>query len=471
MASPYSTLEVRGAANYGPYDYGNMDNQVLAHNDSINPQAAPFETEGAGSYFPEVANHRKNEQPGTVTSTPANICGLPKRTFYIVLVVGLVVVIGAVVGGVVGGLTSKDDSTTKTPDESQSNGDSRPVSSSVPSSVPETGNVNVLGTSKLAASNMTGSDGNTYRTVFFQDTYNAIIARRWDSRSKAWETSNVTRIMEDQTTPLDPIAGTPLASISCDYNSKDQVHVWFITPANYISTVLLPHAKASPNGWEYDVNGSGMIETYPGSQLAASWQRCRSDNCPNGWGNWAVAYQSPGRAIKVGNSTDWQSPTEAVRASSVADNSSLGIIPQVHHKSGASHLTLVSESLRSGESGLMQQNVYMGAWYIGSNLIGNIPTPQPKLQFAITLLDDFNKPMFLVLLPNGTVSGKLVAGTYSTSIPSFNFNGGPLPSPNFTAIAATEEAMLYGISNDEVLQYELDPADPFSLKYVGRVYP
>lgn len=477
MSLPYSTLEVCDAENYGPhgYSYGNTNKEVVTHPNNITPQVAPFEAEGAGGYFPEVVNHQKEDHPST-TTTPAKICGLPKRTFYIILAVGLLVVIGAIAGGVAGGLSRKNHSTTKTKhsDGSESDGP-RPGSSNVtntdgnPSQSP---NVNVLGISKLASSNMTGTDGNTYRTIFFQDTSSAIIARRWDSQNKTWETSNITRIMEGHATPLNPIAGTPLTSISCDYNGKDQVHVWFITPTNYISTLMLRHAKTSPNGWGYDSNGSGVVETHHGSQLAAAWQRCWSDNCPNGWGNWAVAYQTPGGDINIANSTDWQNPTMAVQARSVAENSSLGLIPQLdaHDKIEIVRLNLVSEALHSAETGIMQQTIYIETWDPNLDLIDDIPTPQPSLQFAITLLDDFSLPMFLALLPNGTVSGMWWSGTHFESIQSFNFNGGP-SSVNFTAISATEEAMFYGISNDEVLQYEPDPEDLFSFKYVGRVYP
>ncbi|KAF3056256.1 hypothetical protein GL218_06628 [Daldinia childiae] len=474
MSLPYSTLEVCGAENYGPPGdgYGNTNKEVVNHPDSITPQVAPFEVEGAAGYFPEVVNHQKEEHP-SATTTPAKICGLPKRTFYIILTIGILVVIGAIAGGVAGGVSRKNYST-KHSDDSNSN-DPRPVPSNgtdTDGNPSQSHNTNVLDISKLASSNMTGTDGNTYRTVFFQDTYNSIIARRWDSQNKTWETINITKIMDGHATPLNPIAGTPLASTSCDYNGKDQVHVWFITPANYISTLMLRHAKTSPNGWGYDLSGSGTVETLHGSQLAAAWQRCWSDNCPNDWGNWAVAYQTPGGDINIANSTDWQTPTMAVQARSVAENSSLALIPQLdaHDKIEIVRLNLVSEALHSAEAGIMQQTIYVETWVPDLDLIDNIPTPEPSLQFAITLLNDFSLPMFLALLPNGTVSGMWWTGTHFESIPSFNFNGGP-SSVNFTAISATEEAMFYGISNDEVLQYEPDPEDLFSFKYVGRVYP
>lgn len=55
------------------------------------------------------------------------------------------------------------------------------------------------------------------------------------------------------------------------------------------------------------------------------------------------------------------------------------------------------------------------------------------------------------------------------TISSFQFNSGP--DANFTAIAMTPDAMFYGISNGEVLEYSLDTSDPSKFNYVGRVFP
>lgn len=60
-------------------------------------------------------------------------------------------------------------------------------------------------------------------------------------------------------------------------------------------------------------------------------------------------------------------------------------------------------------------------------------------------------------------------GGDSRFIPSLNFVGGP--PVNFSAISTTEDAMLYGISNDEVLEYKPDDSDPSNFVYVGRVFP
>ncbi|KAI8958918.1 hypothetical protein F5Y11DRAFT_21010 [Daldinia sp. FL1419] len=475
MSLPYSTLEVRRVEDYDPYDYGNANGEIVPRYDTINPQVAPFEAEGAGGYFPEVVNHQKEEYPSS-TTPPAKFCGLRRRKFYIILAVVLVVIIGAIAGGVSGGLTRKHLSTTEQPHNSQS-GNPRPNSSNdtnVDGNPSQSSSANILSISKLSSSNMTGSDGNTYRTVFFQDSSNAIIARRWDSQNRTWETSNITRIMEAKAQSIDPIAGTPLASISCDEGGKNQVHVWFTTRNNFISTLMLRHAKTSPDGWGYDGDGTDILETFQGSQLAATWQRCWSDNCPNGWGNWAVAYQAPSGDINVANSSDWRNPTTTFRAEQVAQRSSLGLITRVHSNGDAwnlSRLTLISEVLHPDATGLMQQAGYVDGWTQNYDLIDALAAPQPNLQFAITLMKDFNQPVFLTLLPNGTVSAMWWTGHhFQSSSPSVEFKGGP-SSPNFTAISGSEDSMFYGISDGQVLQYEVDVSDPFTFTYSSRVYP
>lgn len=101
-------------------------------------------------------------------------------------------------------------------------------------------------------------------------------------------------------------------------------------------------------------------------------------------------------------------------------------------------------------------------------LITSIPAPSPNLQFAMTVQNNFSAQNTITLLPNGTVTALLWDGHFHT-IPSMNFRGGP--DVNFTSIAASEDAMIYGLSNDEILQYEPDTSDIYTYNYVGRVYP
>ncbi|KAI1661188.1 hypothetical protein F4813DRAFT_220465 [Daldinia decipiens] len=464
----YSTLEVHMVESYGPYDYETTNKEAVRHSNGIYLQPAPFEVEGSGAYFPEVVNYEGEQPPSDTTAvdkpqSPASlICGLSKRIFYIVFAVGLVVVIGAIVGGVVGGISGGQHHTSKQSNDSQQGPSGIPNANSTSSS---SSNQNVLKISKLVSSNMTDENGYVHRFVFFQDTYNAIIERRWDSQNRTWITSNITEIMRGSTTPVNPLPGAPLAVASCNYNTVFETHLWFTVPDSYVSAVYLRHADTKPDNWQYDTLYTGALQTYPGSQLAATWQRCWSEYCI---GNWVLAYQTPGGDVNVANATHWDNPTRVIGGRDVAANSSLGIISQLNGL-GTNRLALISETVGSQTSSSMQKTMYLNEWEPDGLLIEDLPPPSPNLQFAVLLMENFTQTMFLTLRPNGTVSA-LWWGGHFTSIPSVDFRGGP-STVNFTAISAGEDSMLYGISGDEVLQYEPDPLDLFGFTYVSRVYP
>ncbi|OTA87290.1 hypothetical protein M434DRAFT_15533 [Hypoxylon sp. CO27-5] len=460
----YSTLEVRG--NEG-CDTNGINKVAADYHDNLYPQPAAFENDATGTYLPEVVNYTKEEPqrnlPTSHEQSAGRICGLPKRTFYLILVGTLLVIIGAIAGGVAGGLANTQHHTSNHNQDNPSGGSSANVSSANP-------NVNVLSISKLVSTNRTDANGYMHRTVFFQDTNAAIIARRWDSQNRTWATTNITETMRGSTTPLNPLPGASMASASCTYNGVDETHLWFIVPDNYVSAIWLSNPDSRPDDWEHDPNFGNGPETYPGSQIAATWQRGWTDSSI---GNWVVAYQTPQGDINTLNASNWQDPTTVVDERSVAHNTSLGLIPQLlgpgpNDVYGINRVALVTESLGSGLIGTMQKNMYVKGWNSDGSLIDEIPPPSPSLQFAVTLMNNFTETMFLALLPNGTVTG-LWWGGHFRSLPSINFRSGP--AVNFTAIATSEDSMLYGIFNDEVLQYKPDDTDLSSFVFVERVYP
>jgi hypothetical protein len=75
----------------------------------------------------------------------------------------------------------------------------------------------------------------------------------------------------------------------------------------------------------------------------------------------------------------------------------------------------------------------------------------------------------LALLDDGTVKGSWWDDKTHTALPSITFDGGP--AANFSTFAMTVDATLYGISNDTILEYSVDTADPSIFHYVGQVYP
>lgn len=102
-------------------------------------------------------------------------------------------------------------------------------------------------------------------------------------------------------------------------------------------------------------------------------------------------------------------------------------------------------------------------------LANNIPDPSRTQHFAVTMWDNWSNYLYLALLDGGNMTGSHFDGKSFTSINEVNFSGGP--DLNLTAISMTSDAMLYAISNDEILEYSVDTSFPSNLRYVGKVFP
>ncbi|KAI0385534.1 hypothetical protein F5Y04DRAFT_187349 [Hypomontagnella monticulosa] len=399
----------------------------------------------------------------------ATICGLQKKIFFIILG-GVAVVVIALIAGLAGGLASKNNNNNGSGAgaESSESGGQNPNNPVGTNST--TDEQLILSNSKITASNWTDPNGVVHRTIFFQDAYNSIVARRWDSKGKTWKTNNLTELMAATTTPLRPQSGTPLASASMDFSNKFETHVWFTDPNNMIRSMASFDALNRPDSWDNDTLNGAQLETWPGGQLAAMWQRCYNGNNCNG--TWIVAYQRPEGAIKTANSSTWASATVAVESKDVAANSSLAVLPKLD---GASldRLELISERVASDKSGSMRMTFYNDTWNAAdqrvTELQSDIPLPAPSQQFAATRWDSWNQALYIALVEGGDIQGNHWDGKQMTDVGEFKFNSGP--ETNFTAIAMSPDAMFYGISNDEILEYSLDTSDPSNFNYVGRVFP
>ncbi|KAI1084895.1 hypothetical protein F5B20DRAFT_568172 [Whalleya microplaca] len=418
------------------------------------PSPMSAQENGGGSQFPS------DEKP----AGPATVCGLPKKAFWLIAVAAIIVVIGAVAGGIAGGLAGRKYSSSSA---SSSGSDGSPKDPA--SDTPADQNL-ILGNSKLTASNWTDSKGVAHRTVFFQDAYNAIIARRWDSDGKKWATDNLTDLMHATTTPLRPIPGTPLTSASMDKDPKYETHLWFLDPDSLIRSMASLDALNSPSKWENDTLDNARLQTWPGGQLAAMWQRCWGRDCD---GNWVVAYQRPEGAIKTANSTQWATATVAVESQEVAANTSLAIIPELRGP-WLDRLQMVSESVNSDRTGTMRMTPYEDTWTGAdqkvTTLLSDIPLPAESQMFAAAKWNNWNQGLYLALLQGGNIQGSYYNGKQMNTISSFEFNNGP-SDVNFTAIAMSADAMFYGISGSKILEYSLDTSDPSKFNYVSTVFP
>ncbi|KAI1876221.1 uncharacterized protein JN550_001717 [Neoarthrinium moseri] len=383
------------------------------------------------------------------------ICGLRRRTFFIALAVAIVVVIGVVVGAVAGVLTSRQKSASG-PDN--------------PDSPPSSTNVNVMDVSSLTASNWTDSKGFTHRAVFFQDPANALIGRRWDSQNRTWATTNVTAVMANSATHLDPAPGTALASAALDWPNAYQVRVHFLDRSDLVRTTFADDPVNWPDRWKNDTMKDAKLQTIHASRLAAAWERCADKNCV---GVWTVAYQGPKGAINVANYTDWTTSTVVLDSNVVTGNTALALVPQ--YRGTQDNMGLLSQSYSSGTMGSLQVTAYDNKTWTKktAEIIPDLPLPAESQHVAVTKWGSWSKTLSYTSMADGTVKGSWWDGPQGSTVnalSSIRFDGGPATA-NFSAIAATLDAMFYGIMGDEVHEYSVDSSDAATLHYVGRVYP
>ncbi|KAH9907724.1 hypothetical protein F4778DRAFT_445010 [Xylariomycetidae sp. FL2044] len=422
-------------------------------------------------------SYQQHQQDGGAekSAAPATICGLKRRTFFIALAVGIVVIIAAIVGGVVGGVVgsrSGDDSSSASADQAGSSSGGSGSGSNGNST--GTGNDDsvqqILTESKLAAANFTDADGVVHRSLFFQDAYNALISMRWDSGGKTWAKDNLTAMMAATTRPLNPQAGTPLACASMERDPKFETHLWFVDPQWMIRSLAAADPVGSPSSWENDTLDEAQLQTWPGGQLAATWQRCWNAEDCDGW--WIVAYQRPEGAIKTANSSIWGTATVAVESADVSANSSLTLTPMLR---GAylDRFELGWEA-PGNDVGTLQMTYYNETWTNSGNrdtqLIADVPAQATDQQFAATKLGNWRQSLYVALLGDGTVKGNYYDGRKYNVLSSISFADGPVDDPKFSAIAMTDDAMFYGIVDDQILEYQVDAADPSQLKFVGVVF-
>ncbi|KAI0416149.1 hypothetical protein F5X98DRAFT_388394 [Xylaria grammica] len=476
----YSDLEVAPAGRVILRGYNQTYPEPSSpHRDSVLPEVTPVEYKAYGKEAATGDGPSPSGQPPSGARESRRKCGLPIRIFHVISAVVILVVVGAIAGGVAGGLlasksrhapTSNGDSTSG--GNMTNNGNSTDGGPTGPANA-----TNILAVSRLSSTNWTDPNGFVHRFVFFQDASTAIIARRWESQNRTWTTNNLTDIFRKSDISLGTLSPyTPLASAACYFGSLvNELHLWYFLPSNFIIDVAVYDLVTDPGNWQHNKYAPALLPASPGSQIAAAWTRCWSDDCV-GW--WAVAFQreSDG-AISVANASDFSHPSVAVDSGDVVQNSSLAMIPelQVNSTTSVTRLTLLSESLETLNSGIGQQTTYETetVWFSNGQLFSNrpLPLPSPTLQFATTRLDHFAAIIFLALLPNGTVTGDYWHRALEKwiEIPSVEFRGGP--SVNFSAIATSEEAIFYGISGDEVLQYSVNSEDPSIFNFMERVYP
>ncbi|KAI2467233.1 hypothetical protein F4781DRAFT_322472 [Annulohypoxylon bovei var. microspora] len=455
-SEPYSTLEVRSVEASNTQVLEGSNKEVVSNPDNEYPQVVDQQTawDAPKPETPYADKEATAVQGQTGQVAKRTICGLSPRIFYIILAGAILVVIGAIVGGVAGGLASK-----KSTSSSSSSGST--------SGQNTTANVNVLTESKLAASNWTDPQGNTHRSVFFQDPSNAIIARQWDSENKTWTTRNVSQFMQSSTSgPINPIPGTSLASASCDskWGSLYQVLVWFSEvsgSSEVISWVNSNNPINNPDFWVYNSSG---LPTWNGTQLAVAWQRCPKDKCA---GSWTLAYQGREGYIRVANASNWgNNTTPIVRTNAVSSGASMALIPALDG-TYVDGMTLATQR----RPGSMGRSTFLGDWNWKEDdgtILQDVDPLQTR-QFAATTMNNFTEALFVTLSNDGSIAGARWDGNSYSAVPKITLAQGQ--STNFSAIAMTEDAMFYGVSDDQIWEYSVDTSDPSAFTLASKVYP
>ncbi|KAK6084563.1 hypothetical protein SCUP234_03352 [Seiridium cupressi] len=393
----------------------------------------------------QSADGRTVDEAAIRSSGRQRICGLGRRTFFILLGVVLLVLAGAIAGGVAGGLASRK-------------------SSSTGGQVITPNRVNVMDISSLSASNWTDGNGFDHRIVFFQDPWNAVVARRWDSQNNTWATTNISAVSANSATPLVAAPGTSLAGVALDWPNAYNIRLYFLDPTDTIRSTFSDSPMKLPDLWKNDTMSSSNINVLHGSKLAATW--ARSSNSTDA-GLWTLAWQGANEGfIKVGNVSDFSTPVDGLNGNKVAGNTSLALVPQ--YGGAQDNMGLISQSFNSGTSGSMQVNAWNETWAKNpSAIIPNVPLPAQYQHIAAGKWGDWTKTLCYALLADGTMRGTWWQDVADQNVlSSISLNGGP--AANFTAIAMTLDAMFYGVSGDEIHEYGVDTSDPAKLNYVGR---
>ncbi|KAI1266118.1 hypothetical protein F5Y18DRAFT_382518 [Xylariaceae sp. FL1019] len=453
---------------FSPIEYGRYKHSVdhsITHVETRDPRVSENSTTGlrrdshriAPTEYPEAIAHREELQgdqpPDTVDSpqqpevvTP-KILGVRKRLFIIVaLASGLALI--ALVAGLAAGLTNSK------------HGDRQ--------AMPQ----------NLAATNWT-VNGVEYQVVLTQDEFDGSLLSYFKTNS-SWTQVNISSYFEDSALPIRN--QSPLATVAIsdpnDWGNPDlnQLRVYFATSANSVVEIVTHDPNLTDWRWGIlgpHMNHSLVIEDY--SQLAATWRRC-SNETECGHGQFFLTYEL-GTALMVANSTANWDPSIAV--------------DRIDPFSG---ITLVSAQTLApySDTKTLFDTDYAWAIYKDASTVvtawqdyqqdwnwtdqgKEIKLPQPEnstLQTLAAVAFNDRKNVFLVGLADddGTAYANdfdPVKWGWAESQP-LNFEDAP-ENTQFSTIAMTPDARLYGISDGVIQEYEMVQSDLYTFSLRSNV--
>ncbi|RYO97847.1 hypothetical protein DL764_007244 [Monosporascus ibericus] len=249
----------------GGYDYSTLEvhDQGLPEPVNVNANCYPETTHG-GTYKVVNADDSYTTQAVPVVTEP-RICGLRKKTFWIVLGAGVLIIVAVVVGVVAGVLAPKSGS-----DGSDESEDSTEATTS---------NTTLYNNTRLASANFTDEQGNSNYLVVYQLASRAVYLSAWNSSHREWIVSPII----DGTTDVsldDVQAGTGLGlDVYWHGGSARDVHLYWQAPNGALRTVLYrgnltTDRPVEPARWEDPYSIQNRYTAAAGSALASYGLQC-----------------------------------------------------------------------------------------------------------------------------------------------------------------------------------------------------
>lgn len=199
---------------------------------------------------PEVVKKREAESDSTVRQR--KIWGLRRRTFWILLAIGIFVIVGAAVGGGVGGALANKGG------------------SSQPSGPPQ-----ILPNSNIAAVNYTDAQNVTHYRVYFQATTSNIFQSDYNNSTAAWTVSPIQP--SGNRSAIVPLNSTSLsAHVNLENNTNVDFHLFFIDSDNTIRE--LTSTLTDPTWVEGDFKQPLPVVN---SSIASSGKQCQQCSTNN----------------------------------------------------------------------------------------------------------------------------------------------------------------------------------------------
>ncbi|KAI0532670.1 hypothetical protein GGR58DRAFT_159693 [Xylaria digitata] len=227
------------------------------------------------STYPEVVGDGA-DTAGADGSKGARICGIPRKFFWLAVVVAILIIIGVIVGAVVGTMSHGNDATTENNGAGNvnDNGDSEGGGDG-----DDTGSakLTLFNDTRLATANFTDAYGNDNYLLVYQLSDASLRMSAFNSSNNKWVVSDVINGTEGvklgSSLALDIFwQGTNSPDVSLYYQSNGSTTT--IGSLSYSTSDNLSTTSVTPsNNWQ-PVDAVSEFNTMPGSSLVAYGKQC-----------------------------------------------------------------------------------------------------------------------------------------------------------------------------------------------------